>query len=98
MIQIDAAHAKGMDTDIPFRLCVSLEVPRVRAPWFSIPKKEGKTVQEQFLVELEKNDIAYVLINHQVWFFWANHWCSYDHYLDGDDIKINLLVYRTIST
>ena len=95
MIQIDATHAKGMDTDIPFHLCVSLAVPLIRAPWFTIPKKEGKTVEELFLEALDRNDLPYVLINHQVWFFWAGHWCSYDHYLDTDEIKINLLVYRT---
>lgn len=96
MIRIDATHAKGMDTDIPFRLCVSLEVPLVRAPWFVIPKKEGRTVQDIFLEQLDKNDVPYVLINDQVWFFWANHWCSYDYYPDDEEYKINLLVYRTI--
>ena len=96
MIQIDTTHAQGMDTNIPFRLFVSQEVPLIRAPWFSMKLKEGKTVQELFIKELEKNRIPYVLINRQIWFFWANHWCSYDHYLDQDEIKINLLVYRTL--
>ena len=97
MLYIDSTHAKGMDADIPFRICVSAEVPQIRAPWFSIPTQEGQTVQELYLEQLDRNDVPYVIINQSVWFFWTNRWCSYDYYLDEEwnEIKINLLVFRT---
>ena len=94
---IDATHAKGMDTDIPFRLCVSLEIPLIRAPWFSVPRSVvGQTEQDIFLEQLQNHDVPYVFIGTQLWFFWADHWCRYDFDLTEEEIRFFLLVYRTI--
>lgn len=97
-IPINPETARGMDLSIPLRLCLSGEVPRVRAFWFEMKTSPYKTPEELFVELLERNDIPYAEINHQVWFFWQGHWCRYEYLVDEEweEIKYYLLCFRTI--
>lgn len=93
--KMDTSHAKGMDTDIPFRLCLSCQRPSIRTYWFSVkcPKAE-MGIRDVFAEQMDNNGIPYVIIGEQLWFVWAEHWCRYDAYVDEDEIKFDLLVYH----
>lgn len=93
--KMDTSHAKGMDTDIPFRLCLSLQQPSIRAYWFSVKcLQEEMKIRDIFTEQMDNNGIPYVIIGKQLWFIWAEHWCRYDAFVDEDEIKFYLLVFR----
>lgn len=97
MVHIDATNAQGMDVDIPLRLCLSLEIPLVRANWFSLSReKSDKTAGELLMEQLKKNNVPFVIIQRQFWVFWAAHWCSCECCEMENEFKYYLLVYRTI--